>query len=131
MKRFLLLLIPCFCLYALDAFGGGSSSTLSNSFKTTGSMKNPRFAHSATLLGNGKVLIAGGNNGNTNLAAAELFNPSTGTFAAVGSMETPRLGHTATLLHTMKVLISGGRNGTKILASAELFNPSTNTFSPM
>jgi WD40 repeat protein len=101
-------------------------------FTPTGDLTGPRRSHTATLLTNGKVLIAGGST--TNLAAlarAELYDPSTGTFAATGDMIAPRLYHTATLLPDGKVLIAGGEsivNADGALWSAELYDPATGTF---
>lgn len=95
------------------------------------SMTRPRAAHTATLLPNGNVLVAGGFAGDENsLAGAEIFDPATGTFAFAGDMSAPRAGHTATLLSTGKVLIAGGYNG-NYLASAELYDPEARTFTPI
>ncbi|MFQ5743638.1 MAG: Kelch repeat-containing protein [Acidobacteriota bacterium] len=89
-----------------------------------------RAAHTATLLPDGKVLVAGGFSGGGNgLASAEAFYPTTNTFAAAGTMSVTRAGHTATLLPDGKVLIAGGYNGS-YLASAELYDPATRTFTP-
>jgi hypothetical protein len=79
--------------------------------------------YTATLLPNGKVLIAGGNT-----ASAELYDPATGTFTATSDMMAARTYHSATLLPSGKVLIAGGA----LLSptSAELYDPSTGTFSP-
>jgi hypothetical protein len=96
-------------------------------FVTTGSMSTARTIHTATLLNNGQVLIAGGNNSVGNLASAELYNPVTGTFTPTGSMTTARNYQTATLLNNGMVLIAGGQGGST-LASAELYDPATGTF---
>ena len=73
-------------------------------FQPTGDMGTERAAHTATLLANGKVLIAGGFNYTDVLATAELFDPATGTFTPTGDMTTPRFWHTATLLATARPL---------------------------
>jgi len=53
----------------------------SDTWTTTGSMSVARALHTATLLPNGKVLVAGGEDSNqTPLASAELYDPGTGTW---------------------------------------------------
>lgn len=92
------------------------------------SMTTRRAAHTATLLGNGKVLIAGGFVGDGGgLSSAEVFDLTTKTFASAENMRAARAGHTATLLPNGKVLISGGYNG-DYLNSAEVYDPTTNRF---
>jgi hypothetical protein len=94
------------------------------------SMARQRAAHTATLLPDGKVLVAGGFAGDENsLASAEVFDPATSTFASAGNMNATRAGHTATLLPNRKVLIAGGYHGS-YLASAELYDPTTRIFTP-
>lgn len=114
---------------------GLSSTVLAqppNTFTATGNMSVARAAHTATLLANGKVLIAGGV-GAFDLygvlqASAELFDPATGTFTSSGSMTTPRSAHTATLLADGRVFIAGGSHGR--LGSTEIYDPSTGAFTP-
>ena len=81
---------------------------------------------SATLLPDGQVLVAGGEDANFNLlSSAELYNPATGKFTPTGSMTTGRVGQSATLLNNGQVLIAGG-GGT----ATELYNPATGKFTP-
>jgi len=70
-------------------------------------MLTARENHSATLLPNGKVLIAGGY-GTNGLSTAEVYDPATGAWAPTGAMTTNRYYHTATLLFSGKVLVTGG-----------------------
>jgi WD40 repeat protein len=96
-------------------------------------MNVQRAAHTATLLPNGKVLIAGGRGtGGAVLASAELYDPASGTFTLTGSMSVARQNHVATLLPNGKVLITGGYPGSLPFpsgtTSAELYDPATGLF---
>jgi len=95
-------------------------------FTPAGNMATPRYRHTATLLPNGKVLIAGG----SETATAEIYDPSSGSFTATGDMTTPRSMHTATLLADGRVLLAGGYSSSKTLAGAEIYDPSTGAFTP-
>jgi hypothetical protein len=72
----------------------------SHSFVSTGPMADARYDHTATLLADGRVLVAGGADlmdGIDNLATADIYDPLVGTFTRTGSMAQGRAGHSATL----------------------------------
>jgi WD40 repeat protein len=99
------------------------------SWSATGSLQTAREFHTATLLTNGEVLVAGGNNFN-DLGTAELYDPTTETWNPTGSLVTARVYHTATLLPSGLVLVIGGsaNNPTGYAAAAELFDPATGSW---
>jgi antitoxin component of MazEF toxin-antitoxin module len=102
-------------------------------------MTAPRSGHTATLLPDGKVFIAGGRTNATTgtdadyfatLASAEIYDPGTGAFSATGEMSTARWGSNATLLNNGRVLFAGGLTGgvnSYSRAAAELYDPATGT----
>jgi len=95
-------------------------------FTPGGNMTSARESHSATLLNNGTVLLAGGDNGTTALASAEIYDPATSTSTLVANMSTPRDYHTATLLGNGQILVAAGLRSTTTTSagsSAELFTP--------
>ena len=103
-------------------------------FEATGSMvSSARGYHTATLLGDGRVLIVGGQTvteGSVSIfSSAELYDPAAGTFSPTGPMAEARESDSATLLQDGRVLIVGGQNN-QILSSAELYDPKTGKFSP-
>ena len=125
--------------YIIPNFGGGPSPaelydpSAGTFTPTTGDLTTPRSLHTATLLNDGTVLIAGGAN-SYSLAGAEIYDPTTDTFAATGSLGTPSYTHTATLLNNGKVLIAGGLNDcpspctNTYLSRVEVYDPATRSF---
>jgi len=94
---------------------------------TVGSIAIARNLHTATLLFNGKVLVAGGYNGVvTN--SCQLFDPATNLWSATGGLLTARDHHLATLLPNGKVLVTGGWSGSTYLATSELYDPEKGTW---
>jgi hypothetical protein len=121
-----------FVFVSIAAIGVVTSTSMpafaSGTFQKTGSMNVARIDHTATLLANGQVLVAGGDNNVP--STAELYNPSTGAWTLTGSMTTVRGNHQAVLLPSGEVLAAGGGSASDRLASAELYNPSTGTWTP-
>src|SRR5881398_2455200 len=97
-------------------------------------LNQPRAEHTATLLANGTVLIAGGRDAaDQALASAEIYDPATGGFTLLASpLPAPVWGHTATRLGDGTVLIAGGTgDGGLPVAAAQLFDPATDTFTAL
>ena len=93
-------------------------------------MHSARISHTATLLGDGRVLIVGGRGERVN-ASAEIYDPKTTRFTETGSLATARYKHTAGLLPDGRVLIAGGsdeRDWHGKLSSAEIYDPRTGKF---
>lgn len=97
----------------------------SQTWSATGSLSTGRYSHTATLLHNGGVLIAGGGISiHAETATAELFDPTSGAWRQGASLSTARQSHTATRLRDGSVLVAGGvKDIIDVLASAELFLP--------
>ena len=101
---------------------------------TVGRMTRGRANHRATLLADGKVLVAGGNNvgGTQEFKSAELYDPASGTWSMTGDLTTARSRPSMTLLRNHQVLVAGGQNfssGEGNLASTELYDPVSGTWS--
>ncbi|KAF0215598.1 MAG: fibronectin type III domain-containing [Geobacteraceae bacterium] len=97
-------------------------------FTPVGNMTVARRLHTATLLQNGNVLIAGGTDGHNVWASSEIFDTSSNTFSVTGSLGTARHNATATLLPSGKIMIAGGTSMSNSLSSVELYDPITSTF---
>jgi hypothetical protein len=100
----------------------------SHSFSTTGPMTTSRMSHTATMLADGRVLVAGGDSDGhgtapdnviATTASAEIYDPVARTFTATAAMATARSGHSATRLLDGAVLVVGGA----ATGAAERFQP--------
>lgn len=103
---------------------------VSGKFQRTGSMVRSRYGHTATLLQDGRVLVAGGfSEKEVITASAEIYDPANGAFRAISPMKFSRSDHAAALLPDGRVFIAGGASRVRpVLSSTELFDPKTETF---
>lgn len=118
-------------LNTAEVYTPGTSPATGTWVTTAGSLAGQRYMHTATLLLNGKVLVAGGYSGcsGCGLATAEVYDPASDSWTAAGSLVGNRYQHTAVLLtagpNAGKVLVAGGNSGTAILGTSELFDPAS------
>jgi N-acetylneuraminic acid mutarotase len=105
---------------------------LANSWSPTGNQGIGRSQQTATLLGDGRVLVAGGIDGTTGRSVpnAELYDPKTNAWSPAASMAGRRYAHTATLLKDGRVLIVGGTRSAVDLDSTEIYDPTADRWSP-
>jgi hypothetical protein len=99
------------------------------SWTATGSMIRGRsHGAAATVLQDGKVLVAGGEAEDTfATAATELYDPATGSWTRTGKLHSRRRGDSATLLADGQVLVIGGFGSPPRVG--ELYDPGTGTWS--
>jgi len=127
--------------YTCDGSGNCSSlisaeiyDPVAGTFSSAGTMTIARSGHTLTVLSNGTVLIAGGNNCSSAtscsaLSSAEIYDPNAGTYTStMNSMSAPRYGASAVLLNSGLVMIAGGFDGANLPAATEMFDPSYGTF---
>jgi hypothetical protein len=100
---------------------------LTGTWSSVASMAEARKLHTATLLGNGKVLVAGGHSNGSATSVSELFDPASGLWSGTGGLNTARWGHAAVRLNDGRVLAMGGYGGS-VLTSAEIYNPLSGTW---
>ncbi len=123
-------------LNTAEIYTPSTTNPLTGTFTAVGNLTTTRCQQTATLLTNGTVLIAGGENtSGATLSSAEIYTPSTatsGSFAATGSMNSARVNHTAILLADGTVLVTGGfpniASSNNATGTAEIYTPSARTF---
>jgi len=109
----------------LSASSAEVFNAATNSFALTGSMSTPRTHHTASLLPDGTVAVAGGVpnsiNGTPSTTTAEIYSPATGTFSPTGSMTTQREYAQDAVLANGDPFISGGDDGVNVTSTAEIY----------
>ena len=137
-RVFLLLTFPVIALSACTEESSSTSKTVTSDARNgaiseVGRMHDGRSGHTATLLKDGRVLIAGGMSDNQRwLKSAELFDPANGKFTAIEDMPRVHLSPAAALLPNGKVLLAGGwADGRNTTDTAEVYDPATQTFGPL
>jgi len=117
-----------------DSPGGVASAEIFHvstmTFQAVAPMHSARVSHTATLLQDGRVLVAGGRGDKVN-ASAEIYDPKTARFTETGTMITARYKYTAGVLPDGRVLIAGGsdeRDWNGNLNNAEIYDPRTGKF---
>jgi len=113
---------------ALSAAGGAQAA-----FSGVGALGTGRYDHTATLLEDGRLLVAGGSSNNGQFeSSVRLYDPRTNTWADAGSMQTARSGQAAVLLESGKVLVAGGvttgDTSPSYTDTAEIYDPANDSW---
>src|SRR5947207_3463568 len=104
--------------------GAEMYNPIGNAWTPVAPMYRARAGHTATPLLDGRVLIAGGNDGSLSLDSLEIYDPYAAVFTLVTArLSAPRTGHGADLLYSGRVAIVGGSDGARALKSIDIFDP--------
>lgn len=108
----------------------GGAGPCTTSWAPAQRMAQPRAFYSATVLDDGRVLVAGGYIRYRVFPQSEIYDPAAGTWAPTGDMVTARAGHGAVQLADGRVLVAGGaeydlKGEASNLTSAEVYDPAT------
>jgi hypothetical protein len=135
-------LVPGPGVLAIGGVQAGAPATLTELFNpewstwtVVGAMNAARYRHTSTVLGDGRVLVAGGSfpySPAPREGSVEIYDPATGQWAVSGAMRYARSGHTATLLLNGRVLVTGGADEVQGGESkaAEIWDPDTQVWFP-
>jgi hypothetical protein len=115
-----------FCTPSVELYNPGTGTwTLANP------MNQPRSGHTASLLPDGKVLVAGGDNSDSYTTVAEIYDPTAGTWTTTVPLAVGREDPAMVVLHNGTVLIAGGFNLERIAAGNEgIYNPASLAAAP-
>jgi len=101
----------------------------SESWRRAADLASVRSSHTATLLEDGRVLVAGGQDRRRELATVEIYDPGSGCWGPAESMTQRRMGHTATRLEDGRVLVAGGVDAQwDTLMVSEIYDPASGTW---
>jgi N-acetylneuraminic acid mutarotase len=106
---------------------------VTNTSSLTGALADTtyRYYHTATLLPNGKVIVAGGLDGGNAIATTQLYDPTTNNWTLAGDLVAASYNHTSTLMPNGDVLVVGGCcEATGAPTRTEMFNYSTQMWTP-
>jgi hypothetical protein len=101
----------------LVSAGAQAFDPVARTWSSAGVLAHARADHTATLLADGTVVVAGGGS-----ADVELFDPASNGWRSGARLSADRSLHTASLLPSGRVLIAGGVREHDVLADAELYD---------
>jgi len=112
------------CLSSCELYDPASAA-----WRRTADLASVRSSHTATLLEDGRVLVAGGQDRRRELATVEIYDPGSGCWSPAEPMTQRRMGHTATRLEDGRVLVAGGVDVQwDTLTGSEIYDPAAGTW---